>query len=82
MVLSRASDRPRAPVWPIQILDRLPVVPVPLLAPDPDAPLDLQEVMALAYERGGYDTEVDYSVMPPPPWSSQDAAWIAERLGL
>ena len=65
-VLSRASDRPRAPVLP----------------PDADAPLSLQEVMTLAYERGGYDSEIDYSVMPAPPWDSAEAAWIAERLGL
>lgn len=82
VVLSRASDRPRAPVWAIQVAEPLPIVPVPLLAPDPDAALDLNEVLARAYERGGYDTEIDYSEMPPPPWSAQDATWIAERLGL
>lgn len=82
VVLSRASDRPSAPVWPIQIAAPLPVVPVPLLPPDPDAALDLQEVMTLAYERGGYDSEIDYSVMPPPPWNPEEAGWITERLGL
>jgi hypothetical protein len=82
VVLSRASDRPRAPVWAIRVSDALPVVPVPLIAPDPDAALDLQEVVTLAYERGGYDSEIDYSVMPPPPWSAEEAAWIAERLRL
>jgi hypothetical protein len=82
VILSRASDRPRAPVWAIQLSDSLPVVPVPLLPPDAEAALDLQEVMTLAYERGGYDSEVDYSVMPPPPLRPGEAAWIAERLGL
>jgi hypothetical protein len=82
VVLSRASDRPRAPVWAVNVSDPIPVVPVPLLAPDPDAPLDLNEVAALAYERGGYDTEIDYSVMPPSPWNAAEAVWIAERLGL
>jgi hypothetical protein len=82
VVLSRASDRPRAPVRAIQVSDALPVVPVPLLPPDPDAALDLEEVLTLAYERGGYDTEIDYSVMPPPPWNAAEAAWIVERLGV
>lgn len=82
VVLSRASDRPRAPVWPIQVTDPLPVVPVPLLDPDPDAALDLQEVVTLAYERGGYDSAIDYSSTPPPPWSTAEAAWIAGRPGL
>jgi len=82
VILSRAGDRPRAPVWTIQVSDPLPIVPVPLLPPDADAPLDLQEVANLAYERAGYDAEIDYSVMPPPPWSPAEAAWIAERLKL
>ena len=81
VVLSRASNRPLAPVWAIQIADALPVVPVPLLFPDPDAPLDLQETMTRAYQRGGYDSEIDYSVMPTPPWTPEESAWIAERLG-
>jgi hypothetical protein len=80
VVLSRASERPRAPVWAVQIADSLPVVPVPLLPPDADARLDLQEVIARAYERGGYDTELDYSVMPAGPWTSEESAWIAARL--
>src|SRR6266545_5032831 len=41
VVLSRAERRPRVDVWPIQLRDRLPVLPVPLLAPDPDVALDL-----------------------------------------
>ena len=35
VVLSRAERRPRVDVWPIQLSDCLPVLPVPLLAPDP-----------------------------------------------
>ena len=80
--LSRAMERPRAVVWPIQISDPLPHLPVPLLLPDPDASLDLQEVLTLAYERGGYDLELDYTAAPPPPWSPDEARWVAERLGL
>ena len=34
--LSRAERRPLTAVWPILLRDRLPIVPVPLLAPDPD----------------------------------------------
>jgi hypothetical protein len=81
VVLSRASERPRAPVRAIQVSGVFPVVPVPLLPPDADALLDLQEVVARAYERGGYDTEIDYSVMPAGPWTSEEAAWVAEWLG-
>ena len=56
-------------------------MPVPLLAPDPDAALDLQETVTRAYDRGRYDTEIDYPAMTAPSWSPEEAAWIAERLG-
>jgi len=40
-------------VWPIQLREKLPTLPVPLLEPDPDAPLELAAVVAAVYERGG-----------------------------
>jgi Protein of unknown function (DUF4058) len=41
-------------VWPIQLWDGLLVLPVPLLAPDPDVPLDLGAAVANVYERYTY----------------------------
>jgi hypothetical protein len=41
VLLSRADRRPTVEVWPIRLMDPLPVLPVPLLEPDPDVPLDL-----------------------------------------
>ena len=38
---SPAGFRPDAKAWPIRLPDVLPVVGIPLRAPDPDAPLDL-----------------------------------------
>lgn len=67
VMLSRENKRPRVEVWPIQIQDKLPVLPVPLLQPDPDAKLNLNAVLANVYERGGYATIIDYKESPPPP---------------
>lgn len=67
VTLSRESERPRVDVWPIQLQDHLPVLPVPLLEPDPDAILGLGAVVARVYERGGYGTLIDYRADPPPP---------------
>ncbi|MEZ4714251.1 MAG: DUF4058 family protein [Caldilineaceae bacterium] len=81
VVLSRVDRRPQAEVWPIQLSDRLPVLPVPLLAPDPDAPLDLGAVMAVVYERGGYDVQIDYQQPPPPPaLKEEESAWLQQLL--
>jgi hypothetical protein len=74
-VFSRATHRPRVDIRPIQLLDSLPVLPVPLLEPDPDAPLDLGAVVASVYERGAYEDRIDYrEVPPPPPLGADDAA--------
>ena len=79
VILSRADRRPDAEVWPIRLQDPLPVVPVPLLAPDPDVPLDLGAALRAIYDRAGYDLDVDYRNAPFPPLEGEDAVW-AERL--
>jgi hypothetical protein len=54
VVLARADQRPNVDVWPVQLTDSLPLVPVPLLEPDPDAPLDLQAAFTAIYDRCAY----------------------------
>jgi hypothetical protein len=80
VVLSREERRPYVDVWPIQLADSLPTIPIPLLEPDPDAALDLGAVVAAVYERGGYATLIDYSRPPPPPLTDSEAAWLDEFL--
>ena len=43
-----------------------------------DATLDLQAVLATAYDRAGYDLRVDYSKEPTVPLSGEGAAWASE----
>jgi hypothetical protein len=81
VVLSRADRRPVVAVWPIQLEDRLPTLPVPLLEPDPDAPLDLQGAVTSVYERGAYASQIDYrQPPPPPPLSEAEATWLEALL--
>ncbi len=80
VVLSRIERRPYVDVWPIQLCEKLPAIPVPLAEPDPDVALDLGAVVAAVYERGGYATLIDYSQPPPPPLSEAESAWLDERL--
>lgn len=80
VMLSRENKRPRVEVWPIQIQDKLPVLPVPLLQPDPDAKLDLGAVVSQVYERGGYGTIMDYREAPPPPRLSELESQYIETL--
>ena len=81
VVLSRANRRPTVEVWPIQLADRLPVLPVPLLEPDPDVPLDLGAAVASVYERGAYASQIDYQQsQPPPALSKPEADWLRTLL--
>ncbi len=80
VVLSRADARLNAEVWPIALADPLPVVPVPLLPPDPDVPLDLGAAIRSIYERAGYDLDVDYSVPPWPPLTRTQSVWAEKVL--
>lgn len=81
VLLSRATRRPQVEVWPIQLADKLPVLPVPLLEPDPDVPLDLGAAASEVYERGAYGVQIDYSQPPPPPpLTAEEIEWVKAML--
>jgi hypothetical protein len=81
--LSRFTNRPYTDVWPVGLRDRLPVVPVPLLPPDADVPLNLQRAVDACYDLVHYERLLDYTVAPPPPPLNEgNAAWLAERLAV
>lgn len=80
--LSRFTHRPYTDVWPVGLRERLPVVPVPLLPPDPDVALDLQRAVDACYDLVHYERLLDYTVSPPPPpLSEADATWLAQTVG-
>jgi len=75
--LSRFTRRPRTEVWDIGLRDRLPAIPVPLLAPDPDVPLNLQGAVEACFALVGYERLLDYTQPPPPPeLSAEDTQWV------
>jgi hypothetical protein len=75
--LSRFTRRPHTEVWPIQLRESLPTIPVPLLPPDPDVPLALQAAIDACFELVGYQRLLDYNRQPPPPpLSVEEAEWV------
>lgn len=66
--------------YPLPLRSRLPCIRIPLRATDPDAILDLQTPIDLAYERGRYGPRLDYARPPEPPLAPDDAAWAAQLL--
>ena len=80
--ISRAKGlvRRRATVWAIPITKPLPAIPIPLRGDDPDALLDLQQVLNTAYERGAYDVDIDYTRDPVPPLTAEQAEWARQTI--
>lgn len=77
ILVSRVEDRPQAEFWPIALRQRLPVIPIPLQAPDPDARLDLQTVLHRVYDAAYYRDYI-YEGSPWPALPDEDAAWAAQ----
>jgi hypothetical protein len=70
----RPSQKPKADVWPIQLREKLPTIPIPLAARDPEARLDLRAVLDRVYDSAGFEHDI-YRRKPDPPLSAEDTAW-------
>jgi len=77
VLVSWSEKRPRAGFWPIGLRDRLPTIPIPLLAPDPSPRIDLQDALNHVYDASGYEDFI-YQGEPDPPLSAEDAQWARE----
>jgi hypothetical protein len=76
--VSRFPNRNRPELYPCRLRERLPCFGVPLVAPDPDVPLDLQAAMDQVYEDGSYMLRVKYDDPCDPPLSDDDNRWAAQ----
>lgn len=77
ITLIRAGAR-CADIWSLHLQDPLPVVPVPLRAPDKDIPLDLAMAFTTLYDRAAYDLSLNYHEPPPPPPLSASEARLVQ----
>lgn len=59
--------------------NRLPRFGIPLVAPDPDVPLDLQAALDRVYEDGSYMLRVQYERPCSPPLDEDDQQWAWEQ---
>lgn len=80
IALTRAKSR-RTEVWPLQLADPLPTLPVPLREPDGEVSLDLAIALQSIYDEAAYDLSLNYSTTPPPPpLSETESAWVRQLL--
>jgi hypothetical protein len=79
VLVSRWQDRPMVGVWPLNLRDPLPVIPIPLMPPDADVTLDLQALLHRVYDAAGYAKYI-YGETPEPPLSAEDFAWARQQI--
>ncbi len=78
-IVARWEQRPDCQVYAWSIRHRLPLLPVPLRAPDPDIVIDLAAVYATTFDRGRYARSIDYAAALELPLNADDRSW-AEHL--
>lgn len=80
LLVCRREKAPLCTVWPAHFTCPLPVISVPLSAPDPDVPLTLQGILEEVYDRSRYEFDIDYHQPCTPPLDPATATWLADRL--
>ncbi len=77
MILSRWEQRPNCEAYSWSLRDRLPTLPIPLQAPDPDILIDFGAVFTTTYDRGRYARALAYQATPVAPVREEERAWVA-----
>ena len=80
ILVSRGWQRPRSHLYPFDVRQNIPQIPIPLQKDEPEPLLDLNGVLHALYSRARFDLRLDYTQQPVPPLNNEDAAW-AQRLG-
>ena len=78
-VAENRSRMLQAEVYPITIREKLPTIKIPLRHKDSDSLLDLQAILDMAYDDGGYDS-IDYRGRLDPGLSAEDEKWADKML--
>ncbi|MUG93997.1 DUF4058 family protein [Scytonema sp. UIC 10036] len=80
ILISRASNRPKADLYAFNLPNPIPSYFLPLRDNDPEPLLDIQILINEIYDEGNYDLVIDYTQEPIPPLSQENAAWVSEIL--
>jgi hypothetical protein len=76
IMVSRSYERPQVGLWPMKLREPLPSIPIPLKREDPDAIIDLQQLLHTTLDAAGY---ADYINLGKPrlPLHPEEEAWAA-----
>jgi hypothetical protein len=74
VLVSRAWQRPQMGLWPVNLRDPLPALPIPLHRGEPEPLIELKPVLDRTYDDAGYARRI-YRTPPEPPLSPADVEW-------
>jgi Protein of unknown function (DUF4058) len=80
ILVCRSDQRPVADLYAFNLRQPIPSILVPLLPGETEPILDLQKLLNYVYKRGRYHLAIDYTQMPQPPLSKEDAEWAKTLL--
>jgi hypothetical protein len=84
ILVSRATDRPRAVWYPNELRESIQKTTIPMGDGHPPVTLDVQSIIHSLYDAGGY-RKFMYESSPVPPLNAEDAAWargVLEKVGI
>jgi hypothetical protein len=79
-LVSRGDRRPDCQVYSWTLRQALPIIPLPLKAPDPDLPLDLAAVFTTVYDKGRYARSLPYGAPPAVRLSEEMREWVVQQV--
>jgi hypothetical protein len=79
VLISRSDQRPNCQVYAWTLRQTLPVIPLPLKAPDPDLQIDLGEVFTIVYDKGRYARSLNYRDPPAIHLPSETREWVVQQ---
>ena len=79
IVIIRGWERPSAKLYPFDVRDPIPAIPIPLRRGEEEPLLDLNALLHALYEQAVYNLRIDYTKPPQPPLDADDAVWASKR---
>ena len=80
ILVSRGWERPRAQLYPFNVNEPIPEVPIPLRQGEQEPLLALGALLAQVYDQVRYDLRIDYTTAPEPALDPVVGAWAYELL--
>jgi hypothetical protein len=76
ILISREAERPVADLYPFNLQDPMPIIPIPLQAADQEPTIDLKQIIEDIIVRSGYTHFIDYTIEPTPNLPKADQRWL------